>query len=206
VHAVLFRLFAGGPQTHAYGRTRREGCLRPYQECAGPSPHHGHPTRHVHPSRSPVLSRERARQAAIVAHGGKEGLARYIESGTSQAKIAYDRQVAARNSTREAFDSQGRINNTVDDITRFMTMVPIPYFDPSSRKMHVGLACQGCKFAIDRMSGQTLSSSQYHNLVDRRDRTYTEEEILQHFEGCLDARALWSAHQNFHTPAFASGQ
>src|ERR1700722_2428082 len=151
-----------------------------------------------------LLSRERAQQAATVAHGGEEGLARYIKFGTSQAKIAYDRRAAARDTTKEAFDSQGRINNTIDDITRFMTVVPLPYFDPNSRTMHVGLACQGCKFALERTSEQTLSSRQLHALYDQRDRTYTENGIFEHFEGCLHAHTLWSAHWNSHTPSLAA--
>jgi len=44
-----------------------------------------------------LLSRERARQAATVARGGVEGLARYIKFGISQA---YARRAAARNTKR----------------------------------------------------------------------------------------------------------
>jgi hypothetical protein len=143
-----------------------------------------------------LLSREKARQAAIVAHGGEEGLTRYINCGISQAKIKYDRRVAARNRTREAFDSQGRINITVDDITRLMATVPLPYFDPSSRTMHVGLACRGCEFELERTSEQTLSFHQHNALADQRDQTYTEEGILEHFKGCPGAQALWSARRN----------
>jgi len=136
-----------------------------------------------------LLSRERARQAATVAHE-EEGLVRYIKFGTSKAKIAYDRRAAARNATKEAFDSLGRINNTIDDITWFMTAVPLPYFDPSSRKIHVGLACQGCKFALERSLEQMLSSRQHYALCDQRDRTYTESGIFEHFEWCSHGRAL----------------
>jgi len=54
---------------------------------------------------------------------------KYIQPRISQAKAAYDRVVA--NSTRTA--------------TRFMAAIPFPYFDPTSRTTHIGLACQGCK-------------------------------------------------------------
>ncbi|TDL26139.1 hypothetical protein BD410DRAFT_784182 [Rickenella mellea] len=78
-----------------------------------------------------LLSREIAQQAAIVAHQGEEGLARYINSSTSQAKIAYEQRTSARNATKQSFDSQGRMNITVD-ITRFMTAISLPYFDSIS--------------------------------------------------------------------------
>jgi hypothetical protein len=49
------------------------------------------PSKIPYRKRRHLLSREKARQAAIVAHGGEEGLTRYINSGLSQAKIKYDR-------------------------------------------------------------------------------------------------------------------
>jgi len=147
------------------------------------------------------LSRERARQAAVDIHGGEEGLVRYVNHGTSKAKVAYDRRVAARDATAAV---QGIPNRTKNDPTRFMTVVPFPYFDPSSRITHIGLSCQGCKFVIGRPRLQSdQRAATFHS---RGDQPYTMEGIFEHFKSCSDARRLWRAHRNVYFPTKKSSK
>jgi hypothetical protein len=143
-----------------------------------------------------LLSRERARQAAIDIHGGEEELARYINHGTSKAKIAYDQRVAALDAAAAV---QNAHNRTKNDPTRFMAVVPLPYLDLSSDITHIGLACQGCEFVLDDEVSQHLPISSY-----RGDETYTTEGILEHFKSCWGARELWKAHRKMVSPRNSS--
>ena len=74
-------------------------------------------------SKRKILSRERARQAAIENRGG-----------TVASRLA-----AAGDATTDA--QSGSISAT-NDPTWFMTVVPVPYFDPSSGITQSGLSCQ----------------------------------------------------------------
>ncbi|KDR80367.1 hypothetical protein GALMADRAFT_117099 [Galerina marginata CBS 339.88] len=114
-----------------------------------------------------LVSREKARQVAIVVH--------------------------------EAFDSKGRLNITVDHITRFMSMVVLPYFDPSSQATHVGLACRGCQFALE--NAPEVSSHEFDKLAHQRDRMYTEDGIVKHFEVCSGAHTLWRRYRKTGQPS-----
>jgi hypothetical protein len=135
-----------------------------------------------------LLSRERARQAAIDVHGGEEKLARYIKYDTSRAKIAYYKRVAALDGSAAAHNNP---NRTMDDPTRFMAAVPLPYLDLSSGKTHIGLACERCEFAHDSDKvSQHLPISSYWG-----DETYTTEGILEHFKNCRRAQKWWKAHR-----------
>jgi hypothetical protein len=115
-----------------------------------------------------LLSQERARQAAVDIHGGEEELAEYVNNGTSNAKIAYDQRVAKR-------------GGAVNDPTRFMSVVPLPYLDSGLRVTRTGLACQGCHY---RTRGK-----------NRHFQTYTKKSIFEHFNKCSSARRLWKAHR-----------
>ena len=129
-----------------------------------------------------LLSRNRARQVAIMTHGGEEELAQYMESRISQSKLASNQLEATQKTTR-------------DDVTRFMATISFPYFDPASRTVDVGLACQGCKSPRAISSRKWLSSKQKHTLVDIRDRTYCEKGFFEHLKRCLDAQRLWDTHR-----------
>ena len=111
-------------------------------------------------------------------HGGEEELARYINHGTSKAKIAYDERVAA-------LDAAAAVQNeTKNGPTRFMAM------HLSSGIANIGLACQGCEIVLDDQVSQHLPISSY-----RGDGSYTTRGILEHFKSCWGARELWKAHR-----------
>jgi len=125
-----------------------------------------------------LLSRATALQVATMTHGGGQRLAKYIESKMSHAEATSERQNAA--------------TGTVDHITRFMVTIPFPYFDPTSRTTHIGLACKGCKRASDksyRMNKLTVDMSSA--LRNRRDWSYTEMGFFEHLEHCREAQRLW---------------
>ena len=82
-----------------------------------------------------LVSRKKARQAAIIVHGGEDGFANYINGISTKTKIACERRITA-------------LNTGVRHITRYMTTIPLPYFNANSRETHIGLACRGCEFAV----------------------------------------------------------
>ncbi len=126
-----------------------------------------------------LLSRVRVRQVAIMTHGGEQELAKYMES--SHANATLKRQM--RNASRE----------TANDITRFMVAIPFPYFDPTSHKMHIGLACQGCQTrSVFNLTG---SREQCQALEARQEKMYSEMGFFKHLEHCLEAQDLWCTHR-----------
>lgn len=143
-----------------------------------------------------LLSRKRAREVAVEVHGGEEGLVSYINSNTSPAKIAYDQRVAKWNATRSCFGPNREINNTIDHVSRFLVTIHLPFFSSESRSTETGLSCKGCQAALERGLKQVLSSVQVDTLLDRRDRTFTEEMFLNHLAVCTDAQRMWA---EYHT-------
>lgn len=141
-----------------------------------------------------LLSRGTAREIAVKVHGGEEGLISYINSNTSRAKAAYDQRVAKRNATRSACDSKGERNITIDDISRFLVTTRLPYFNPELRSTQTGLSCKGCQAALEASLKQVLSYAQHQALLDKRDRTFTEDMFLDHFAMCMEAQRMWAEH------------
>ncbi|KAF8908141.1 hypothetical protein CPB84DRAFT_1843605 [Gymnopilus junonius] len=139
-----------------------------------------------------LVSRKLAKQLGVVVHGGEDGLATYLSSSNSKAKAAYDQRCAADNRPI-AYDSFGRINNTVDNMHRYISAVHFPYFDRASHTTHLGLACHGCQVALERGLEDDLPSLDDDALIRLRDQTYTEQGILDHLDECEDAQGLWLA-------------
>lgn len=59
----------------------------------------------------------------------------------------------------------------------------LPWFDLASGKLDRGLACWGCRRAVD----DNIFMDGYH---ERRDRAYSREEFLAHISTCEDAYEL----------------
>ena len=137
------------------------------------------------------LSRASALQVATMTHGGKQGLAKHMESKMSHAEATFERRHAP--------------TGTVDHITRFMVTIPFPYFDPISRTTHIGLACKGCKRVFESEKALTLTEEKYDALGDRRDRTYNEMGFFEHLEHCREAQRLWKAHQRIKQNVVIAG-
>ncbi|KAF8799811.1 hypothetical protein BYT27DRAFT_7119324 [Phlegmacium glaucopus] len=111
------------------------------------------------------------------------------------AQVAYDRRVARRNATRSCFDSNREINNTIDDVSRFLVTTRLPYFNSESRSTETGLSCKGCQVALERGFEQLLLSVQVITLLKERDRTFTEDMFLDHFATCTDAQRIWASYR-----------
>ncbi|KAF8529941.1 hypothetical protein JB92DRAFT_3106331 [Gautieria morchelliformis] len=140
-----------------------------------------------------LLSQKRARLAAVAAHGGEKSFMDWINSGISQSKAAHEQRLAARNRAHAGCDSQGNINCSIDDVKRFMATTHLPYFDITTRTTQNGLSCRGCQLALDAASSQTLSLIQSYVFLNRRDRTYTEDGLLEHVKECVEAQSIWAS-------------
>ncbi|KAL8285559.1 hypothetical protein RB597_002568 [Gaeumannomyces tritici] len=77
--------------------------------------------------------------------------------------------------------------NEDTEVSRCMAVVALPHIDRVSRQVTRCLSCQGCQQAVQRNKGARL------DLYDIRDRSYTTEGFLEHFDSCADAQALWRA-------------
>jgi hypothetical protein len=140
-----------------------------------------------------LVSRERARQVAVVVHGGEEGLEKYIKFGKSKAKVKYEEQAATKWSTWGDRDSKGRENRTIQDITRYMSAMPFPYFDINTQTTPSTFTCKGCEAPLHKEG--THTAQEYHALIIRRDQKFTQEEFFEHFKECPEVQGLWKEHQ-----------
>ncbi|PPR02901.1 hypothetical protein CVT26_009749 [Gymnopilus dilepis] len=138
------------------------------------------------------VSRVRARQLGLAIHGDEDGLSNYFTSSNSKAKAAYDKKAVQR-SKPMAYDSHGRVNNTLNSVERYLVSVHLPYLDLKTYTTKMGLACSGCQFAVNRRSALSFTSVEMEALMRCRDCAYTEAGIIDHFKECADAQALWNA-------------
>lgn len=76
------------------------------------------------------------------------------------------------------------MNNTIGSPTRFMTALPLPYFDPITHKIHFGLACYGCRYTFERSFMHKLFLRQCQLLRDHRDKTYTGGDSRKGMSRC----------------------
>lgn len=139
-----------------------------------------------------LVSEPLARRSAILAHGGEAQLDHYIRNGASKSKAACHKHISAR-ATRSSYDSKGRLNNTVDDVRRFMVTVHLPYLDLAARTTHVGLSCKGCQVKFES-DDDDVSGEEMMDLSDRCDLTYTEDGFFGHLEDCPDAQQIWGVY------------
>ncbi|KAK2608992.1 hypothetical protein QQS21_002472 [Conoideocrella luteorostrata] len=68
-------------------------------------------------------------------------------------------------------------------LLRFTMATFLPWYDSKSGELHRGLACLGCRHAVD----DNIFIDGYH---ERRDRAYTRQEFLSHISTCQDAYEL----------------
>ena len=117
---------------------------------------------------------------ATVYHGGKKGLAKYMESKMSHGEATLERQHGTK--------------TTANDVTRYMVTIPFPYFDPTSRTTHIVLACGGCEKVVNHWTGKS-SEEEWAAVVNRRDQIYTEMGFFEHFKHCRAAQRLWNVRR-----------
>lgn len=68
-----------------------------------------------------------------------------------------------------------------------MACTMLPYFEPSTGVCDYGQSCRGCVVAY-RNSGSDGN-------MERRERVYSREQFLVHFEGCEEAKRIWASRQ-----------
>ncbi|KAL8371977.1 hypothetical protein RB595_001679 [Gaeumannomyces hyphopodioides] len=73
-------------------------------------------------------------------------------------------------------------------VLRCVVVVDLPHIDRASRQVtRRYLSCQGCQMAVRRSRGARL------DLCRIGKRPYTANGLLEHFDSCADAQALWKA-------------
>lgn len=69
--------------------------------------------------------------------------------------------------------------------TDFMACCALPYYDPKSKSAQNGVSCAGCQLAVEE---STRSDGLAFSL---RDKVYSRQSFLEHFQECEEAQLLW---------------
>ncbi|KAK5999134.1 hypothetical protein PT974_01523 [Cladobotryum mycophilum] len=69
---------------------------------------------------------------------------------------------------------------------RYMAAVPLPHYDPETGLVEKGASCKGCHVKVE--------GSPYIDLDDR-DKVYSMDGFLEHFQHCVDAQILYDESQ-----------
>lgn len=75
------------------------------------------------------------------------------------------------------------------DIYRYMAAIPLAYHDRKTGRIERGVFCRGCK-DVGRVRQSRYTSP--YNSVSYIPYVYSEEEMMRHFESCLEAKELWA--------------
>lgn len=124
----------------------------------------------------------------------REALDLSIQQGSKGALA----KVAARATTaRSTSYTERRIERFAPDrswqgMYTYMTSTPFPYLNLPRRRVENGLWCHGCQFHYYyNRPKQGLDRS---DRIKQAQRTYSEDEFLDHFEECEFAKILWEEH------------
>ncbi|KIM31447.1 hypothetical protein M408DRAFT_21481 [Serendipita vermifera MAFF 305830] len=130
-----------------------------------------------------LLSEQWAREAALIVHGGEDGLSAYLrKASTKSTMIAYQHRMARRNAL-------GCANKTLDNISRYLATAFMPVLlQRATGEVSEGVFYTGCRIASE---GRTLSGQQKELLIDRREQSYSPSCFLLHFRECLAAQQIW---------------
>lgn len=86
---------------------------------------------------------------------------------------------------------------------KYNVLIPLPFLDRESGTAQEGVSCKGCKVALD--TTENSEENQDHHIpystriaildaaIVRRDRVYSREGLLDHFQSCQEAQAMWKA-------------
>lgn len=124
-----------------------------------------------------------AHRAAIAVHGGEDGLTDFLV-GRPRANSVYKKLTASPSGL--AYDPRGILNDTMDNIRRFMVATSFPFYDRTTRRLYdTGYSCKGCQIEPSKLS-------QICRWDLWRDATFTEEGFLAHFDLCRHVQRLWT--------------
>ncbi|GAB1312065.1 hypothetical protein MFIFM68171_02275 [Madurella fahalii] len=77
----------------------------------------------------------------------------------------------------------------IEEVIRCMVATAFPRLDRELDGVEARVSCIGCQVAVENDPGDGRLRDQLY----LRDRCYTVEGFLEHFESCPEAQALWSA-------------
>ncbi|EAQ89017.1 hypothetical protein CHGG_05636 [Chaetomium globosum CBS 148.51] len=81
-----------------------------------------------------------------------------------------------------------------DSLTlRFQAATSLPYLDRMTGEVQSGVSCKGCQLAFE---GDFLDDH-----LELRDRFYSRQGFMDHFEECVPAQKLWGSSQEGTAPA-----
>jgi hypothetical protein len=73
-------------------------------------------------------------------------------------------------------------------LLRYMVTTSLPYLDIESGGIQNGVCCSGCQIALEKDLG---SSRVQPNSCVLRDKVYSYDEFIEHFQECREAQNLW---------------
>ncbi|KAH8928174.1 hypothetical protein BT69DRAFT_1307366 [Atractiella rhizophila] len=82
----------------------------------------------------------------------------------------------------------GRSNH--DKKFNFMGACALPYYDKRTEQVECGLLCSGCELAIDK---SIIGRRGEDWAQEARQKEYTRDGLLEHFQWCEQAQILWSS-------------
>lgn len=150
-----------------------------------------------------LVSVQEARSLAIATFGGEDKMAAYVEACYDAKHSVFDRQMAVWREAGDGAVKKPRRPRSLDpnNITDWgIASTPFPSLNVRARSVQWGISCEGCAYHYDH-SPVNPRPDLWHDhefqtvLLERRDRYFSEEEFLQHFnDECDVARSLWRLH------------
>lgn len=85
--------------------------------------------------------------------------------------------------------AQLRRSNSEVSLLRYMATTALPFFDKASGDADHGICCKGCQIALE----ESLRTSRIEDKIfSLRDRVYSRDRFMEHFQRCPKAQALWA--------------
>lgn len=81
-------------------------------------------------------------------------------------------------------------SNSEVSLLRYMATTALPYFDKASGGAENGLCCNGCQIDLE----ESIRTSRINDSVfSLRDRVYSRDGFIEHFQRCPKAQSLWGS-------------
>ena len=96
-------------------------------------------------------------------------------------------ELVSRLSLREE-DATRVMQSKETALLRYMVTTSLPYLDIESGSIQRGISCSGCQIALEKALRSSRAQS---NACTLRDKVYSYDEFMEHFQGCREAQNLW---------------
>ncbi|KAI1349570.1 hypothetical protein F5Y01DRAFT_327325 [Xylaria sp. FL0043] len=105
---------------------------------------------------------------------------------TSSVTLVSAQQVWSVVRQRPELDEAAKLNFVMPNSDwNFLAVCKLPYYDRQTGKFEVGLSCTGCNTGCLHFMDPARRVP--------KDKLYTREGFIEHFQGCHKARSLWKA-------------